>query len=232
MGAIMRIAPLALLLFLLTFPLQANIPDVREEQIQEAVATFPVAELEEAIKLHHEGVKGDKKSVLKAEEILEKLHAQSPDNMMVQVYLGSIYTLRGRDIGFGPKALDYLKKGGRTMDAAVDQVPDDAHVRLVRAINYWNLPFFCGKKGDAEKDFLKLVEIVDQDPGQYDREMLQYIYYYAGLVHKDRKDLPEAVKLWSRAIPLQPASSVSVQIKRELQKVRAHLSTSSSSTKR
>ncbi len=229
----MKLKTLFLLaLFALPVSLWSNVPQTQDVEMPDPVKNVPPEDLESAIKLHHEGVKGDKKSVLKAEADFERMHAEYPDDMLVQVYLGSVYTLRGRDVGFGPKALDYLKKGGKTMDAAVEKAPEDAHVRLVRAINYWNLPFFCGKKEPAEKDFLKLVEIIDLDPDQYDREMRQYIYYYAGLVYKDKKNLPAAVKLWSQAIPLQPASSVAVQCKREMQRVREVLGTSSASSKR
>ncbi|MDZ4744041.1 MAG: hypothetical protein SGI98_11570 [Verrucomicrobiota bacterium] len=219
------------LLFLVS-TLYGNVPEVKDSQIAGAVQDSPVADLEAAIKLHNEGVKGDKKSVLQAEADFEKMHAQYPDNMLVMVYLGSIYTLRSRDIGFGPKALDYLKKGGKTMDAAVDKVPEDVHVRLVRAINYWNLPFFCGKKSESESDFLKLAELIEKAPDHFDREMRQYIYYYAGLIYKDKNDLQKAVKLWGQAIPLQPASSVALLMKREMQNVREDIGATPVSSKR
>ena len=188
-------------------------------------------EIEEAIKLHHKGVDGDKKSVLAAEEKLEAMRTQDPENMLILVYLGSTYTLRSRDIGFGPKALDYLKKGGKTMDLAVETAPEDVQVLLVRAINFWSLPFFAGKKGQSEKDFLKLVEMIEKAPDQYDREMRQYIYLYAGLIYKDRKEYPLAVKMWNEGINLSPLTKSALRMKREMQNIRVALSTKSPSTK-
>jgi hypothetical protein len=88
---------------------------------------------------------------------------EQPTNyLLLQAYLGSVYTLDSRDAWPGPGKLTYLRNGGRQwLDAAVAAAPDNPAVRFVRAIDYYELPFFFGKGQTARDDFQILLKQID-----------------------------------------------------------------------
>ena len=69
------------------------------------------AEREEIRALYKRGLAGDKYAVEQCIVKLEKAVATEPDNQIARVYLGSAYTLRSRDLWFGPRKLEALKRG-------------------------------------------------------------------------------------------------------------------------
>src|SRR5436309_15469367 len=109
---------------------------------REAVA----ADEQEIASLYKRAVRGDNQAVEKCITALEMALRDQADNQLARVYLGSAYTLRSRDMGFGPSKLAMLKQGLATMDEAVSAAPTDPHVRLVRALATDSLPFFFGRK--------------------------------------------------------------------------------------
>ena len=98
-------------------------------------------------------VNGDTKETKALTADLEKWTQEQPANYLLMAYLGSVYTLDSRDAWPGPGKLTYLRNGGKLMDAAVAAAPDNPAVRFVRAIDYYELPFFFGKGKTARDDF-------------------------------------------------------------------------------
>jgi hypothetical protein len=128
-------------------------------------------------------VKGDSSETRSLTADLEKWTRQNPDNHLLQAYLGSVYTLDSRDAWPGPGKLTYLKNGGKELDDAVAAAPDNPAVRFVRAIDYYELPWFFGKRQTARDDFATLLKQVDgesQTPYTLSTETQQAICYYAG----------------------------------------------------
>ncbi len=76
--------------------------------------------------LYARGLAGNRQAVIECIAKLEEILAAAPDNQLARVYLGSAYTLRSRDLGFGKAKLDALRKGLALMDAAATAAPDNA----------------------------------------------------------------------------------------------------------
>jgi len=110
---------------------------------------------------HQKAVNGDTAETKSLTTDLEKWTKEQPNNHLLQAYLGSVYTLDSRDAWPGPGKLTYLKNGGKELDAAVGAEPDNPAVRFIRAIDYYELPTFFGKRQTARDDFAILVKQVE-----------------------------------------------------------------------
>jgi hypothetical protein len=171
---------------------------------------------------HEKAVNGDTKETKALTTDLEKWTQEQPTNYLLQAYLGSVYTLDSRDAWPGPGKLTYLKNGGKLMDAAVAAAPDNPAVRFVRAIDYYELPFFFGKGATARDDFQILLKQVDGEiktPYTLNTETQQAIYYYAGLSFKHLSQVPQAKDAWQRGLKLDPKSPLATKIDVELAKL-------------
>jgi len=168
---------------------------------------------------HQKAVDGDTKETKALTADLEKWTKQQPNNHLLQVYLGSAYTLCSRDAWIGPGKLTYLQNGGKTMDAAVTADPNNPAVRFVRAINYFSLPAIFGKRQTARDDFqllLKQIEGTVKTPYTLNVETRQAIYYYAGLSFKQLDQDKQAKEAWTSGLKLNPASPLGVKIQAKL----------------
>jgi hypothetical protein len=168
---------------------------------------------------HEKAVNGDTTETKALTADLEKWTREQPANYLLQAYLGSVYTLDSRDAWPGPGKLTYLRNGGKLLDAAVAAAPDNPAVRFVRAIDYYELPFFFGKGRTARDDFQILLKQVDGEiktPYTLNTETQQAIYYYAGLSFKQLSQLPQAQAAWQRGFKLNPNSALATKIKGEL----------------
>ena len=172
---------------------------------------------------HEKAVNGDTKETKSLTTDLEKWTKEQPTNYLLQAYLGSVYTLDSRDAWPGPGKLTYLKNGGKLMDDAVAAAPDNPAVRFVRAIDYYELPFFFGKGKTAHDDFVILLKQIDgttKTPYFLNVETQQGIYLYAGLSLKKMSQPSDAKAAWVRGLALDPNSTLAAQIKTELGKMR------------
>jgi tetratricopeptide (TPR) repeat protein len=160
----------------------------------------------EITKLYQRGLVGDKQAVTDCITTLEALLKNEPNNQLARVYLGSAYTLRSRDLSLGPQKLPALKKGIALMDEAVAATPDDAHIRLVRALTNQSLPFFFGKRTAARQDFEELVAIVSKNPEKLAPGDRQLLFLNAGIIAKQGGDKERALDLWRRGLltPVDP----------------------------
>lgn len=125
-------------------------------------------EQNEIQELYRRGLAGDKEAVNQCIEKLEAALKHEPANEVARVYLGSSYTLRSRDLGFGPKKLQALRHGLALMDEAVAAAPNKPKVRLARALTTSALPAFFGRGGESRKDFEFLAEMARTQPEKFD----------------------------------------------------------------
>ena len=133
------------------------------------------SEQSEIQQLYRRGLHGDKDAVDRCIEKLEAVLAREERNQLARVYLGSAYTLRSRDLGFGPKKLSTLRHGLALMDEAVAAAPNEPKVRLARALTTSALPGFFGRKSESRKDFELLKDLAQRDPEKFDAGDLQAI---------------------------------------------------------
>ncbi len=149
--------------------------------------------------LYRRGLAGDKEAVAPCIEKLEVVLKSQPGNQLARVYLGSAYTLRSRDLGFGPKKLQALKHGLAAMDEAVAAAPEDPKVRLPRALTTSSLPRIFGRAVASRKDFEILADAAQRAPAKFEEGDLQIIYYNAGLAALAAGDRARALALWREA---------------------------------
>ena len=150
--------------------------------------------------LYRRGLAGDKEAVEQCIAGLEEAVKSQPGNQLARVYLGSAYTLRSRDMGFGPKKLQVLKQGVALMDEAVAAAPSNPKVRLVRALTTSALPGILGYARASRKDFAELAEVAERSPEKFGPGDLQIIFYNAGLAAQKAGDKTRAVALWRAAL--------------------------------
>ncbi len=65
----------------------------------------PALQQQEITELYRAGLAGDKAAVEQCIEKLEAVLKDQPNNQLARVYLGSAYTLRSRDLGFGSEEI-------------------------------------------------------------------------------------------------------------------------------
>ena len=141
---------------------------------------MPAPQQQEIAELYRRGVSGDKAAVEQCIEKLEAVLKDQPSNQLARAYLGSAYTLRSRDLGFGPRKLEALKHGLAMMDEAVAAAPEEPKVRLVRALTTSSLPAIFGRRASSRKDFALLAEAAHRAPEKFEEGDLQIIYKNSG----------------------------------------------------
>lgn len=173
-------------------------------------------EQKEIQELYRRGLTGDKEAVEQCIARLEEVLAQQPGNQLARVYLGSAYTLRSRDLGFGPKKLQALRQGLAMMDEAVTTAPEDQKVRLARALTTSALPAILGRAASSRKDFAVLAEQATRAPGTLGAGELQVVFYHAGLAAKTAGDKARAIALWKEALTHPKDAKLSEKINVEI----------------
>lgn len=162
------------------------------------------------------GADGDKRAVAECVDKLEAALKTEPNNQLARAYLGTAYTLRSRDLGFGSEKLQTLKHGGALMDEAVAAAPNDVHVRLVRAVTNQALPFFLGRKKFANDELNALLAIAASDEKRFDQRELQLLYYHSGLAANQRGDTMRAAQLFRKASEYPADATLVAKIKAAL----------------
>ena len=137
-------------------------------------------EQKEIQELYRRAVAGDKNAVSQCIEKLEAVLTTDPKNQLARVYLGSSYTLRSRDLGFGPTKLRTLRQGLAVMDEAVGTAPNEYKIRLVRALTTSSLPAFLGQRTKSKNDFEWLAQMAKKNPDSFEPDDLQIIRENSG----------------------------------------------------
>lgn len=178
-------------------------------------ATLAERQIEE---LYRKGLMGDKEAVEQCIAKLEEGLRSQPNNQLARVYLGSAYTLRSRDLGFGPKKLQVLRQGLRVMDEAVANAPDDPKVRLGRALTTSALPGIFARSAESRNDFLQLADLARMAPEKFTATDLQITFYNAGLAAKANGDETRAIELWREGLRHGSDAALKQKIEAELAK--------------
>jgi len=116
-------------------------------------------QFEKAKTLHNNGVDGDKKAVIKANEMLLKLREADPDNALIEAYYGSTLVLLGRDAVKILERADKAEEGLDALNRAVSLDSNHKEIRLLRGNICVRLPesfFHCSET--AIEDFTFLLE--------------------------------------------------------------------------
>jgi tetratricopeptide (TPR) repeat protein len=165
---------------------------------------------------HDEGARDNANAVVLAEKYLSRLLALDEKHARGMALLGSVLTMRARDAFWPNTRLDYLKRGLNTMDAAVKLAPDDAEVRLIRAVNNFQMPNFLNRDEIARNDFEWIWEKVQVQPEKYTNDLKQNAALHYGLVLQKNKRLEEAKQVWKKGLEIEPSSLLAGEIRRHL----------------
>ena len=165
---------------------------------------------------HDEGARDNAKAVVLAEKYLGRLLALDEKHAMGMALLGSVLTMRARDAFWPNTRLDYVKRGLKAMDAAVKLAPDDAEVRLVRALNNAKMPNFLNRDEIARNDFEWIWEKVQGQPEKYRNDLKQNAALHYGLSLHKNKRLEEAKQVWKKGVEIEPSSDLAGEIRLHL----------------
>ena len=166
--------------------------------------------------LYARGLAGDEKAVLDCITLLESRLTTQPDDQLAKVYLGSVWTLRSRDLALGPGKLSALRKGIALMDEAAGAAPDDANVLLLRAVTNEALPIFLGRRKVAREQLDQLVGLVEKDPARLPPADQQLLYLNAGRAAQAAGDKARAVALWQRGLTIAADAKLAAEIRAAL----------------
>ena len=121
-------------------------------------------ELQTAIRLHSEGVNGNKSAVLKAFDLFKSLYEKEPNNTEIAAYYGSATALMGRDETNLTKRMKYALSGLKLLDSVVEQSPNSSLVRFLRGNVCYRLPeMYFHRTDTAIEDFKFLVDLYEKD---------------------------------------------------------------------
>jgi hypothetical protein len=166
--------------------------------------------------LYARGLGGDQQAVISCIAALEARHAVRPNDQLVCVYLGSAWTLRSRDLPFGPGKLSALRQGMSLMDEAAARAPNDARVRLLRAVTYEAFPSILGRRQIARRELEDLVGVIEKSPGQLQPADEQLLYLNAGEAARKAGDKARAGELWRRGLAINAEAKLTQEIRQAL----------------
>lgn len=129
-----------------------------------------------------------------------------PSDQLAKVYLGSVYTLRSAASSWGPKKLEYLKKGGRMMDEAAGADWHNPRVRFLRATNGYKVPKRFKRRPVAIEDFTYLLPIGIKGGHGLSRRERQAMLYYAWRTFDEEGHKEKAAQAKWHCHQLDPAS--------------------------
>lgn len=171
--------------------------------------------LTDIAKAYHDlGVTGDKNAVKKGLEYTDKVLALDSSQALALAYHGSLLTLRARDVTMPWSKLKYTKEGFTLLDKAVSKQPGNLEVRLVRAMNSYQVPEFMGRLQTAIADY----EYIVAQPAFADWPVASkaYVHFYLGEAWQKKGNKAEARKQYEIAQALAPASESGRQARAKL----------------
>lgn len=171
-------------------------PDAYEQRVEAAVTT------------HLQGVEGNDEAAEEALQALSQLHAEEPEDVRVQAYLGSARILKAKRVFLPWEKGATCKEGLTLLDGAVSALPENEEIRFLRAVSTRPLPSFFGRSDSAARDFAWLAERAPAavDSGTLTPLMAAMIYLYHGDFRESESDLSRARIAWKMATEVAPDS--------------------------
>lgn len=164
----------------------------------------PWAELfVQAVKLHKQGIEGDKDAVREAHKILEQLREKNPENALVEAYYGSATSLLGRDAVNPMERFNKAIRGLKILDSVVAREPENTEIRTLRAYVCYRLPEnFFHRTGTAVEDLSWLAGHYDSNPGAFSQDFYCQILFDLGASYKRLGQDQKAGSTWQKLLSL------------------------------
>lgn len=165
---------------------------------------------------HDLGVAGDSKAVERGIELLEQALAGDPNNAYALGYYGSILSLKARDASMPWTKVKYAKQGFEQLDKSIEMNPDDLDVRLIRAMNSYQVPKFMKRLTLSIEDFNFIIKHKTFESWTPDHRAFVYLHFGKAL---EKDDQPEKAKdFFELAIKEAPGSKSAQDAKKALKK--------------
>lgn len=168
--------------------------------------------------LYHDlGALGEKSVAKKATEYLEKYQKMvSKQDYEVMAYLGSCYTILGRDESIPFLKLLHVKNGCQLIDKAIKEAPQNVTVRMVRIGNSLELPPFFNRLKYAEIDCKFLLNSHEKGKIILSKEVLSQVYYSMGEIYYRKKYFTKAKECWLKVQDIMPDSEISFKANKKI----------------
>lgn len=157
--------------------------------------------LQEGIRLHNLGVKGNKKAAKIAEALLKGLHKERPGNAVITGYYGSSMALVGRDSSEPGIMFSNGIKGLKLVQQAVALDSTNPQLRILRGYLTYNLPeTFFHMTTTAIQDFRYLIQAYTSNKSIIPKQLYWQILYDLGAAYTRVGDDVKARKVWAQLL--------------------------------
>ncbi len=160
--------------------------------------------------------KKELKTTERAIEKIEKIYKKNK-TPIITTYYGSTLTLIGRDSKNPVIKIQYVKKGLKYIDKAIEEKPDNLFIRMVRANNNLELPSFFKRLKYAIKDFEWIRKNFEKGKIKLQPQTMAEVYYKLGDAYKRTGKVEKAVKMWQKAKKISPESEYGKKAKEILE---------------
>ena len=172
--------------------------------------------LDEAIKFHDAAVAGDKEAVMKAYDLLKKLHHMDPEDQLIGAYYGSTTSLLGRDAIDPAVRMAKALEGTKILDRVVANAPDNIQVRILRAYVSYRLPeMYFHRTSTAIEDFNYLVSRYEQDNTVFSQQFYWQLLYDLGQAYKTLGRTQGAEATWLKLLSATTDPKYQALLKKE-----------------
>jgi tetratricopeptide (TPR) repeat protein len=167
------------------------------------------------VNYHDLGVAGDPKAVEQSEKILKKVLSLDSTNAYATGYYGSILSLKARDASMPWTKVKYAKQGFEQLDKSIEINPDDLDVRLIRAMNSYQVPKFLKRLTLSIEDFNFIIKHKTFETWTPDHSAFVYLHFGKALEKDDQH--VKAREFFELAIKAAPASKSAQEAKKALE---------------
>ena len=118
----------------------------------------------------------DKKQIEPALKLFEQISKEEPKYAdRAAVYIGALFTLKGKHAFFPHTKLKWTKRGLAIMDKGLKKVPEDIEALFIHGAVCYHLPFFFRRGDDAQRDFKKIIKQMPSQMHTYPPELVVHI---------------------------------------------------------
>lgn len=165
---------------------------------------------------HDLGVAGDHKAVEQGEKLLKKVLSLDSTNAYATGYYGSILSLKARDASMPWTKVKFAKQGFEQLDKSIEMNPDDLDVRLIRAMNSYQVPKLMKRLPISLEDFNFIIKHDTFKSWTPEHRAFLYLHFGRAL---EKDDQPEKAKeMFELAIKEAPGSKSAGEAKKMLKK--------------
>lgn len=165
---------------------------------------------------HDLGVAGDHKAVEQGEQLFKNALSLDPNNAFAMGFYGSILSLKARDAKIPWTRIKYAKKGFEQLDKSIQMNPDDLDVRLIRAMNSYQVPKIMKRLPLSLEDFDFIIKHETFKTWTPEHRAFVYLHFGKALEKDDQHE--KAKEFIEQAIKEAPGSKSAQEAKKALKK--------------